>query len=63
MQHCECNVAALILRARIVLECASGMSNRAVAEKFDVSPLTVGRWRKRFVEGGTEGLHDEWVQI
>ena len=51
--------SGLTLRARIVLDCAAGMSNKAVAEKFGVSPLTVGKWRKRFVEGGVEGLHDE----
>ena len=51
--------SGLTLRAKIVLRCAAGMSNKAVAEELDVSPLTVGKWRKRFVEGGTEGLHDE----
>lgn len=49
----------LALRARIVLLCASGSSNMAVAQKLDTTRGTVGRWRKRFVERRLDGLHDE----
>lgn len=50
---------SLALRCRIVLECAEGMTNGAVAAKLGVHPHTVGRWRTRFVERRLDGLHDE----
>ena len=49
----------LALRARIVLLCSDGLSNMAVAQKLDTTRETVGRWRKRFIESGLDGLHDE----
>ena len=50
---------ALALRARIVLGCAAGLSNKAVAAHERVTPQTVGKWRRRFVEHGLDGLLDE----
>jgi transposase len=50
---------ALALRARIVLGCAAGLSNQAVAARERVTPQTVGKWRRRFVERGVDGLLDE----
>ena len=50
---------ALALRARIVLGCAAGLSNKAVAARKRVTPQTVGKWRRRFVERGLDGLLDE----
>src|SRR5271165_2919704 len=50
---------ALALRARIVLGCAAGLSNKAVAVRERVTPQTVGKWRQRFVEHGLDGLLDE----
>jgi transposase len=50
---------ALALRARIVLACASGLSNKAVAARERVTVQTVGKWRRRFVERGLDGLLDE----
>ena len=50
---------ALALRARIVLGCAAGLSNKAVAARERVTPQTVGKWRQRFVEHGLDGLLDE----
>jgi transposase len=50
---------ALALRARIVLGCAAGLSNKAVATRERVTPQTVGKWRQRFIERGLEGLLDE----
>jgi transposase len=50
---------AFALRARIVLACAEGQSNTAVAAKLGVSLPTVGKWRRRFVERRMEGLYDE----
>jgi len=51
--------AALVLRARIVLACEMEPSNRKVAERLQVHPATIGKWRKRFVEQRITGLHDE----
>src|SRR2546425_9774949 len=50
---------ALALRARIVLACASGQQNGAVADRERVTRQTVGRWRARFVTKRLDGLLDE----
>ena len=50
---------ALALRARIVLQCATGDANIAVAEDLRVSNATVGKWRRRFLARGLDGLLDE----
>ena len=50
---------ALALRARIVLACAAGESNQAVAAKLGVTPQTVGKWRARFLTQRLDGLYDE----
>jgi hypothetical protein len=47
---------ALALRSRIVLGCADGMNNKAVAGREGVSPQAVGKWRERFVEFRLDGL-------
>jgi transposase len=49
----------LALRARIVLACADGRTNRAVAEQLGITPHTVGKWRSRFLALRLEGLADE----
>ena len=46
-------------RARIVLECAGGASNAAVAAKLHSTGFTVGLWRNRFIAEGIAGLGDE----
>lgn len=50
---------ALALRARIVLACAQGTPNRAVAQQLRVTKQTVGKWRQRFIDRGPDGLLDE----
>ena len=50
---------ALALRARMILACAAGRSNTAVAADLGVSGATVGKWRSRFVERRLDGLSDE----
>jgi transposase len=50
---------AVAQRARIVLRCATGQSNQAVAREIGVNRLTVGRWRRRFVTKRLDGLLDE----
>ena len=49
----------LALRARIILACAEGSSNKAVAAQLGVCAATVGTWRSRFVARRLEGLADE----
>lgn len=50
---------ALALRARIVLGCASGAQNKEVASDLGVDPVTVSKWRRRFLADGLDGLRDE----
>jgi transposase len=50
---------ALALRCRIVLACAAGASNAAVASRLGISRPTVTKWRSRFVGRRLEGLADE----
>jgi transposase len=49
----------LVLRVQIVLACAEGRTNTGVAADLGVTKATVGKWRKRFVERGLDGLADE----
>lgn len=49
---------ALARRCRIVLACAEGASNVAVAEQVGVNPHTVSKWRHRFADARLEGLVD-----
>jgi transposase len=41
-----------------VLECAKGQDNETVGEKLGVHPVTVGKWRARFVRDRLQGLSD-----
>jgi transposase len=50
---------ALALRSRIVLGCAEGLSNQAVAGRERVNQATVGKWRRRFVDARLDGLVDD----
>src|SRR5436305_13647490 len=49
----------LALRARIVLACADGGPNLAVAARLGVNRATVGKWRTRFLAKRLDGLGDE----
>jgi transposase len=49
----------LALRAKIVLACADGGTNKQVAADLGVDESTVDRWRARFIARRLEGLHDE----
>ena len=46
-------------RARIVLLAADRLNNTAIAEKLDISRLTVATWRRRFADQRLDGLDDE----
>ena len=50
---------ALALRCRIVLLCADGLTNQAVAARVGVNQATVSKWRSRFIARRHEGLADE----
>jgi transposase len=50
---------ALAQRARIILTCATGKSNSAVAVALRITPQTVGKWRARFTSRRLDGLIDE----
>jgi transposase len=49
----------LAMRAKIVLRCAEGGTNKQAAADLGVDETTVERWRARFIAGRLEGLHDE----
>ncbi|MFD8221503.1 IS630 family transposase, partial [Streptomyces sp. NPDC059697] len=49
----------LALRARIVLRCAEGGTNRQAAIDLGVDESTVERWRARFIARRLDGLSDE----
>jgi transposase len=50
---------SLALRCRIVLACAEGGTNAAIASRLGLHRQTVRKWRNRFLAAGLEGLHDE----
>ena len=41
-----------VVRARLLLDAASGMSNQALSERYGVTRVTARSWRKRFLERG-----------
>ena len=43
----------------MVLGCAEGLDNQAVARKMRCSLGMVGKWRARFLKGRLEALYDE----
>ena len=52
-------VQALAQRARLVLGCAEGKSNKTVSAQVGLSRQTVGKWRRRFLQGHFDGVRDE----
>ena len=46
---------ALAQRARIVLAAAEGRPNDAIARELSITPHTVGKWRRRYVEQAPTG--------
>lgn len=49
----------LVNRARLVLLAAEGRSNVSIAEKLGLSQQSVCLWRKRYLQHGMQGLHEE----
>lgn len=46
----------LMQRAKIVLLAAAGKMNKDIATELNIRPNTVGRWRRRFAEGGVTAI-------
>jgi transposase len=49
----------LAFRARLVLACADGAANTAVARRYRTTDATVGKWRQRFIDRRLDGIYDE----
>lgn len=49
----------MIERAKIILACATGKQNQAVAAEYKTSEMRISKWRKRFAKHGIAGLEDE----
>ena len=45
-------------RCRMILCCADGLTNKAVAAELGLHEHTVGKWRRRFLKARIEGLSD-----
>ena len=50
---------ALAFRARVILACAAGGSNTAIAQRLAAARPTIGKWRARFLVHRLDGLLDE----
>ena len=48
----------LVLRSNIILRCADGLPDTAVAKELGISNRTVGKWRSRFLRDRLDGLRD-----
>jgi transposase len=59
LAHRARSQALLARRARVVLACAEGLDNKAVAKKLRCCLGMVGKWRSRFLKARLEGLYDE----
>lgn len=59
LAHRARSQALLARRARVVLACADGLDNKAVAKKLRCCVGMVGKWRARFLKARLEGLYDE----
>ena len=59
LAHRARSQSVLARRARVVLACAEGLDNQAVAKKLRCSKGMVGKWRARFLEGRLAALSDE----
>ncbi len=59
LAHRARSQALLAGRARVVLACAEGLDNQAVAKRLRCSLGMVGKCRSRFLKARLEGLYDE----
>ena len=56
LAHRSRTAPQLARRARIILACADGVDNKVVARRLRMSPVTVCKWRGRFVRERLEGF-------
>jgi transposase len=50
---------SIVQRSQIVLACTAGETNTAISKRMGLTAMTVGKWRKRYLDLGLAGLHDE----
>lgn len=50
--------AGLVRRAKVILLSATGLANREVGARVDLSAAMVGHWRRRYRDLGLAGLYD-----
>jgi putative transposase len=43
---------SLVVRAQIILACSNGEANNDIADRLGLSGMTVGKWRKRYLDQG-----------
>jgi transposase len=48
-----------VVRARIILYAAEGLTNQEIADRLDTPRKVVSMWRKRYFERGLSGLEDQ----
>jgi transposase len=48
----------LALRSRVILRHFDGLSSQQIATELGISPQTVRKWRKRYLQAGIAGLGD-----
>ncbi len=48
-----------VIRAKIVLMAAQGLTNEVIASRLDTPRQIVSKWRKRFYQRGFPGLEEE----
>jgi transposase len=51
--------ARLVIRAQVVLAAAEGKTNDVIAQELSTDPGLVGRWRRRFDDGGLAGIEKD----
>src|SRR5215218_1319540 len=47
-----------VVRAKIVLLAAEGLSDQEIAARLDCTDRTASKWRRRFAAGGIAGLEE-----
>ena len=47
-----------VMRARVILLAAKGLSNKEIGERLDLTRQIVSKWRKRFIEKRLAGLQE-----
>jgi uncharacterized protein YerC len=51
--------AGFVLRAKIILLLAEGLSYEAIETKLDTTAPTISRWKKRFLASGLDGFETQ----